>query len=65
VHSSWDFRPALCTETVFETATGLGLAWQQDLNKVEFPRTLLRAGLIMHDYEDEACFCPATASSKG
>ena len=54
VHSLVDFRPALRTESVFETVTGL--AQDGKTNKAGVPKNPLRLALIMHDYEDEVYF---------
>ena len=54
VHSLVDFRPALRTETVFETVAGL--AQDGKTNKAGVPKNPLRLALIMHDYEDEVYF---------
>jgi quercetin dioxygenase-like cupin family protein len=51
VHSLVDFRPALRTETVLETLTGL--ARDGKTNKSGVPKNPLRLALIAHDYEDE------------
>src|SRR5215217_4068074 len=51
VHSLVEFRPALRTETVFETVAGL--AQDGKTNKAGIPKNPLRLALIVHDYEDE------------
>jgi quercetin dioxygenase-like cupin family protein len=51
VHSLVEFRPALRTETVLETLTGL--ARDSKTNKAGVPKNPLRLALIAHDYEDE------------
>jgi len=51
VHALVEFRPALRTETVFETVTGL--AQDGKTNKAGVPKNPLRLALIVHDYEDE------------
>ena len=54
VHSLVDFRPALRTETIFETVAGL--AQDGKTNKAGVPKNPLRVALIVHDYEDEVYF---------
>jgi quercetin dioxygenase-like cupin family protein len=51
VHALVEFRPALRTETVLESLTGL--ARDGKTNKAGAPKNPLRLALIAHDYEDE------------
>jgi mannose-6-phosphate isomerase-like protein (cupin superfamily) len=50
VHVNWQTRPALKTETFFETV--FGLAWQGKTNEKGSPH-LLHASVIARDYSDE------------
>jgi hypothetical protein len=49
-----DFRPALRTETAFETLAGL--ARDGKTNKAGAPRNPLRLALILRHFEDEIYF---------
>src|SRR3712207_6308408 len=51
VHVLVDFRPALRTETAFETLAGL--ARDGKTNKVGAPRNPLRLALVLRHFEDE------------
>ena len=51
VHAPVEFRPALRTETVLETMTGL--ARDGKTNKAGAPKNPLRLALIAHDYRGE------------
>jgi quercetin dioxygenase-like cupin family protein len=54
VHALIDFRPALRTETAFETLAGL--ARDGKTNKAGAPKNPLLLALILHHYEDEIYF---------
>jgi len=54
VHALVDFRPALRTETAFETLAGL--ARDGKTNGAGAPRNPLLLALVLHTYEDEIYF---------
>ena len=54
VHALVDFRPALRTETAFETLAGL--ARDGKTNRAGAPRDPLLLALVLHEYEDEIYF---------
>ena len=54
VHALVDFRPALRTETAFETLAGL--AADGKTNGAGAPRNPLLLALVLHEYEDEIYF---------
>ncbi len=54
VHALIDFRPALRTETAFETLAGL--ARDGKTNEAGVPKNPLLLALIMREYEDEIYF---------
>ncbi len=54
VHALIDFRPALRTETAFETLAGL--ARDGKTNKAGAPKNPLRLALILRYFEDEIYF---------
>jgi quercetin dioxygenase-like cupin family protein len=54
VHVLVDFRPALRTETAFETLAGL--ARDGKTNEVGAPRNPLRLALVLRHFEDEVYF---------
>ncbi len=54
VHVLVDFRPALRTETAFETLAGL--ASDGKTNRAGGPKNPLRLALILREYEDEIYF---------
>jgi len=54
VHALVDFRPALRTETAFETLTGL--AHDSKTNGAGAPRNPLLLALVLHHFEDEIYF---------
>jgi len=54
VHVLVDFRPALRTETAFETLAGL--ARDGKTNRAGVPKNPLRLALILREYEDEIYF---------
>jgi quercetin dioxygenase-like cupin family protein len=54
VHALVDFRPALRTETAFETLAGL--AREGKTNGAGAPKNPLLLALVLHEYEDEIYF---------
>ena len=54
VHALVDFRPALRTETAFETLAGL--ARDGKTNKAGAPKNPLLLALVLHEYETEIYF---------
>ena len=54
VHALVDFRPALRTETAFETLAGL--ACDGKTNKAGAPKNPLLLALVLHEYEAEIYF---------
>jgi quercetin dioxygenase-like cupin family protein len=54
VHALVDFRPALRTETAFETLSGL--ARDGKTNRAGAPRNPLRLALVLREFEDEIYF---------